>query len=407
MKEILNTFLERIGRTFSTNQESDLLDFVIIISTAIIVSAILTYILELIIAKIASKLVEKSKTSWDDVLYQKKVFRSLAFIAPIIIFRISTIFVTGKYVLWITTITNIYVVCIFTIIINRILNSINLIYESYPISKNRPIKGLLQAFRILVIGIASVLIISILKNESPVVLMVAIGTYTAVIMLIFKDTILGLVAGIQLTTNNMVKIGDWIVLKDKSADGTVTDISLITVTIQNWDKTISSVPAYNLISNTFTNWRGMEESGGRRIKRSINIDIDTIHFLTKEEIAQLQKSDILSKYIDKMLNSESVDGETKSTLDKGNLTNLGIFRQYLELWIKANQDINKSMTNMVRQLQPTPTGIPLEIYCFTYKQDWVSYEVVQSDLFDHIISIMPEFNLKIYQYKGVTSSTQN
>ena len=407
MKEILNTFLERIGRTFSTNQESDLLDFVIIISTAIIVSAILTYILELIIAKIASKLVEKSKTSWDDVLYQKKVFRSLAFIAPIIIFRISTIFVTGKYVLWITTITNIYVVCIFTIIINRILNSINLIYESYPISKNRPIKGLLQAFRILVIGIASVLIISILKNESPVVLMVAIGTYTAVIMLIFKDTILGLVAGIQLTTNNMVKIGDWIVLKDKSADGTVTDISLITVTIQNWDKTISSVPAYNLISNTFTNWRGMEESGGRRIKRSINIDIDTIHFLTKEEIAQLQKSDILSKYIDKMLNSESVDGETKSTLDRGNLTNLGIFRQYLELWIKANQDINKSMTNMVRQLQPTPTGIPLEIYCFTYKQDWVSYEVVQSDLFDHIISIMPEFNLKIYQYKGVTSSTQN
>ena len=407
MKEILNTFLERIVRTFSTNQESDLLDFVIIISTAIIASAILTYILELIIAKVASKLVEKSKTSWDDVLYQKKVFRSLAFIAPIIIFRISTIFVTGKYVLWITTITNIYVVCIFTIIINRILNSINLIYESYPISKNRPIKGLLQAFRILVIGIASVLIISILKNESPVVLMVAIGTYTAVIMLIFKDTILGLVAGIQLTTNNMVKIGDWIMLKDKSADGTVTDISLITVTIQNWDKTISSVPAYNLISNTFTNWRGMEESEGRRIKRSINIDIDTIHFLTKEEITQLQKSDILSKYIDKMLNSESVDGETKSTLDKGNLTNLGIFRQYLELWIKANQDINKSMTNMVRQLQPTPTGIPLEIYCFTYKQDWVSYEVVQSDLFDHIISIMPEFNLKIYQYKGVTSSTQN
>ncbi len=403
MTDFLNRFLE----TFSTGHESMLYDFIIILVLSTALSFISVYITRKIIFKVGAKIVSLSKNTWDDILFEKKFFRSLSFIIPIVLLRIAEVFLTGSYKQFFSTMVDVYVVFAFTTIINIFIDSANAIYESYEISKNRPIKGLLQAFRIFVIAIAIILVIAIVQNKSISSLLVTLGASTAIIMLIFKDTILGLVAGIQLTTNGMVRIGDWIELKDDSANGTVIDISLLTVTIQNWDKTIASVPAYNLISNTFINWRGMDESGGRRIQRSINIDMDSVHFLTQEEVSELKKSEILSKYIDKMLGGASDGVKKLSVLDKERLTNLGVFRNYLKLWLESNPDIHDDMTMIVRQLQPTATGIPLQIYCFSKKQDWSLYEGVQSDLFDHIISIMPEFGLNIYQFRGTVVSTQD
>lgn len=403
----MDNFLNRLGQVFSSGHQSTVYDFIIILVLSVTLSIVLVYFTRKLIYKIGHTVVAASRYTWDNILFEKNFFRSLSLIIPIIILRISNTFLNEQYEQWMSTIINVYIVCSFTIIITVFIGSINSIYESYDISKNRPIKGLLQAFKIFIFAIAILLTIAIFQEKSINSLLVTLGAFAAVIMLIFKDTILGLVAGIQLTTNNMVRIGDWIVLKGDSVDGVVIDISLITVTIQNWDMTIASVPAYNLISNTFINWRGMDESGGRRIQRSINIDMDSIHFLTQNEITELTKSEILSGYIDKMLCRVSESTKKSSVLDKERLTNLGVFRKYLILWLKSNPNIHKNMTLIVRQLQPMPTGIPLQVYCFSNIQNWSKYEDIQSDLFDHIISIMPEFGLKIYQYKGAVVSTQD
>ena len=245
----------------------------------------------------------------------------------------------------------------------------------------------------------TVIVFSIILGKDPEALLVGLSAFAAVLMLIFKDAILGFVAGVQLIANKMVNLGDWIVMPSANADGEVLEINLTTVKVQNWDKTISTIPTYKMVSESFTNWRGMEESNGRRIKRSVNIDVQSIHYLTPGEIEQLAKSELLKDYI--LTKKAELDinyADASTPLDGIRMTNIGTFREYMELWIAQNPNIAQNMTHMVRQLQPGPTGVPLEIYCFSARQKWVEYEKVQSDLFDHLYAVVPLFNLRLFQY---------
>lgn len=280
-----------------------------------------------------------------------------------------------------------------------VMDGVNRIYNSYPVARNRPIKVFIQVIKIFVYCVVTVIVFSIILGKDPEALLVGLSAFAAVLMLIFKDAILGFVAGVQLIANKMVNLGDWIVMPSANADGEVLEINLTTVKVQNWDKTISTIPTYKMVSESFTNWRGMEESNGRRIKRSVNIDVQSIHYLTPGEIEQLAKSELLKDYI--LTKKAELDinyADASTPLDGIRMTNIGTFREYMELWIAQNPNIAQNMTHMVRQLQPGPTGVPLEIYCFSARQKWVEYEKVQSDLFDHLYAVVPLFNLRLFQY---------
>lgn len=353
------------------------------------------------LAKIILKIVHRTATQWDDLLLDQHFFNRLALlIVPVVIQLISTQ-IGWEYVDIVNRLINVWIVISILLVLSSIMDGINRIYESYPMARNRPIKVFIQVIKIFFYCMAIIIIISILLNKSPQALLVGLSAFAAVLMLIFKDSILGFVAGVQLIANRMVRIGDWIVMPSHNTDGEVLEINLTTVKVQNWDKTISTIPTYKLVSESFTNWRGMEESKGRRIKRSVNIDIYSIHYLSKEELDSLKQSLLLKAYIEKKEAELAVHNANRhNLLDERRLTNIGTFREYMESWINANPDINIEMTHMVRQLQPGPTGVPLEIYCFSAKQSWVEYERVQSDLFDHLFAILPLFNLKVFQYPG-------
>lgn len=345
------------------------------------------------------KIVGKTKSQWDHILYQQRFFNKISYLVPPIAAYILLEYITWSHVGILRRLVDIWVVVVGMIILNALLNIINKIYESYPISKNRPITVFIQVFKIFIYSVVAIVVISILANKSPEHLIVGLGAFAAVLLLIFKDSILGFVAGVQLLANKMIRIGDWIVMPSNNANGEVLEINLYTVKVQNWDMTISTIPTYQLVSQSFINWRGMQESNGRRIERYINIDISTVHFLSKEEVEEFRTSAYLKDYVEKMLATlQNMNKDKGTVLDERKLTNIGIFRQYMELWLEANPDINNDMTHMVRQLQPTATGIPVEIYCFSLKQEWVAYEKVQSDIFDHVLAVVPHFNLKIFQY---------
>jgi miniconductance mechanosensitive channel len=288
------------------------------------------------------------------------------------------------------------------LVINSILLSFNEIYKSLPVAKNRPIKGYVQVVQILLYSIAIILIISILRGKPATGLLASLGAMAAVLILVFKDTILGFVASIQLSANKMVQIGDWISMPKHNADGTVTEITLNTVKVQNWDRTISTIPTYALVSDSFGNWRGMEESGGRRIKRHISIDMKSVKFCTPEMLTRFKKINSLKEYIEKTENeiekfNEENNIDNEIVVNGRRMTNLGTFRKYLEAYLRNHPMIHNDMTFLVRQLQPTEKGIPLEIYVFGKDQRWGYYESIQADIFDHILAVIPEFDLRIFQ----------
>ena len=264
------------------------------------------------------------------------------------------------------------------------------------------IKGFLQVIKIVVFLIAVILTGSVLLNRSPAILLGGFGALTAVLMLIFKDAILGFVAGIQLTANKMVSYGDWIEMEKYGADGDVIDIALTTVKVQNWDKTITTIPTYALISESFKNWRGMSESGGRRIARSISIDVHSVRFCTDEMLKRFSKVQLISEYLKKR--KKDIANHNKSNrIDPTNavncrrLTNLGTFRKYVEAYLKSLPVINQEMTFLVRQLRPTENGVPIQIYVFCSDKVWANYEAIQSDIFDHLLAVVPEFDLAVFQ----------
>lgn len=358
-----------------------------------------------IILVVISRVIKKTKTNVDDILLNKKVFNRLSHLAPALVFHYSIGYVLGDYEKLISILQggiNIYMIIIALIVVNSLLLSLSDIYEKLPIAKNKPIKGFVQLAYIIFYCVAIILIISIIRNKPPTTLLAGIGAMAAVLILVFKDTILGLVASIQLSSNNMVKVGDWISMPKHNTDGTITEIGLNTVKVQNWDKTISTIPTYALVSESFGNWRGMEESGGRRIKRHINLDMRSVKFCTPEMLERFKKITCLQKYIggtEKEIDNYNKENniDNKILVNGRRMTNLGVFRHYLESYLKNHPMINNDMTFLVRHLQPTEKGMPVEIYVFSKDQRWANYESIQADIFDHILAIIPEFDLSVFQ----------
>lgn len=321
-------------------------------------------------------------------------------VPAIIIYSFASTFPT--YRLIIEKLAIAYIIIVGLVFIQSLLNACNDIYQTFEISKVKPIKGYIQIVNIIIMTVGFILVISNLLGKSPLILLSGIGALSAVLMLVFKDSLLGLVAGIQLTANDMVRVGDWIEMPKYGADGDVIDISLNTVKVQNFDKTITMIPSYALISDSFINWRGMQSSGGRRIKRSLYIDTSSIMLCSEEMIEKFIKVHYLSDYIIQK-EREITEYNAHNGIDRNNpvngraLTNIGVFRAYISNYLKNHHGINQNMSLIVRQLGHNEHGVPLEIYAFTNDVQWAVYESVQSDIFDHLFAVAPEFGLRVFQ----------
>lgn len=404
---MINKYLEILeklflGMRFDGEWAKDLSQGIGVI-TLLVVSFLLFLLVKFLLKRVVGNFIRKTKFQYDDYFLGKKLERRIAFLVPVYMIEGLIYAVAPDLDMldgFIYALARIGEITTFTGIIISITDSISEIYNSFDVSKNKPMKGFMQVAKIIAIMICILLIIGVLINKDMKDLLIGLGTLSAVLMLVFKDPILGFVGGIQLTSNDMVRIGDWIVKGD--ADGNVIDIGLTTVKVKNWDNTIATIPTYTLISDPFINWRGMTESGGRRISRSIIIDIDTIKFCTSEMLERYKKFQLVSKYItDK--EAEIAEYNNKNNVDTSTLvngrrqTNLGIFRAYLQEYIKQNPNLNHNLTMLVRQKDPTEFGVPLQIYCFSAQTDWLSYEAIQNDIFDHVYAVVKQFDLKVYQ----------
>jgi miniconductance mechanosensitive channel len=381
---------------------ADYLSFAILIVLIIVLCIMGNIITKKIILRLLARIIRKNRHQWDNILLERKVFTRITNILPgIIVYLFAPMFenIDGL----IRRGAAIYIAIISIFVISSLLDATNDIYRTYPISKVRPIKGLLQVVKIIFYIIIGIVIIGTLMDQNPLILLSGIGALAAVFSFVFKDTILGFIAGIQLTSNDMLRIGDWIEMSKYGADGDVIDITLNTVKVQNFDKTIVSIPAYALVSDSFKNWRGMTEFGGRRIKRSIYIDVNSICFCTPEMIDKFKKINYLRNYIIekenelKDYNKRYNAKEEDLYINGRHMTNIGTFRVYIECYLKNNPQLHKGMTQLVRQLPPGENGLPLEIYAFTDDTKWEIYEDIQADIFDHIFSIAEEFGLRIFQ----------
>jgi len=368
----------------------------------LVVCAIANWVMHRFVIRGVEKLTLSSASNWDDALQEAEVFHRLAPLIPALILGAGirvlpevteTIQTLGSRIAAAT------VILVAARAVAALLTAANRIYSEVPENRERPIKGYLQVVKIVVAVVATILILATLLDRSPLIFLSGIGAMTAVLLLIFRDTILSLVASVQITGNDMVRVGDWIEMPQLGADGDVIDVALHTVKVQNWDKTITSIPTHRLISDSFKNWRFMSLSGGRRIKRALAIDMTTVRFLDPRETDRLARVSLLADYVEgkrKEL-AEHNQGRDDEGPDLRRLTNLGTFRAYIERYLRAHPRIHPGMTLIVRQLAPTPTGIPIEIYCFTSTTEWAAYEGIQSDLFDHFLSIAPEFGLRAFQ----------
>jgi len=386
-------------------EQSKMARIAVLIAVAILISIIVNLIVKKVFLSIITRIVRKTKTKWDDIFVERGVFTRLVNIAPALVlyFAVSYIFPTADAAeSLVQRVILAYMITVVLFTLSSLISSINVIYSSYDISRNRPIKGYLQVVRVFVIMVGAVLIITTILDKSPLGFLSGIGALSAVIMLVFKDSILGLVASVQLTGNDMVRIGDWITVPDYGADGDVVDIKLQTVMIQNFDKTIVSVPIYSLISSSFKNWRGMSDSDGRRIKRHLSIDMNSIKFCSMEMIERFKKIDILGDYItgkQEEIDRDNIDkkANTSELINGRRMTNLGVFRAYIAAYLHHHPLIHDKMTFLVRQLQPTDKGIALEIYVFSRDQNWGNYENIQADSFDHLLATISFFELTVYQ----------
>lgn len=365
-----------------------------------------------------SRIVARTRFTWDDSLQERRVFHRLAHVAPAAVVYYGALLVPGLpgsiYQVAQRVALSLMVLMV-AVSANAFLSAINDIYSTRPDAKSRPIKGYLQIVAILLYIAAGILVVSLLLDRSPAVFLGGLAGLTAVVLLIFRDTILSLVASIQLTQNDMIAVGDWIEMPKFGADGDVVDIALHTVKVQNWDKTITTIPTHKLIEDSFKNWRGMSQSGGRRVKRSLNLDLGTVRFLTEEEIRRFGRFELLQDHIRQKIdeigayNAEGLaavgarDGTEEIVANSRRLTNLGTFRAYIVNYLRQHPMVHQGMTLLVRQLQSGPTGIPMEIYVFSSDTDWINYEDFQSDIFDHFLAMVPEFGLRVFQNPSAES----
>ena len=358
---------------------------VVLILAILLISYLTTLVFRHLIMPAVRKITARTKATWDDYLFNHKMMTSFCRMIPPIIWYILLPFAFNDQSAYLLQILlKISLICLIItalMLIKCFLDSLYEISSEHEALRNRPLKGIYQMINLVAIGIGVILIISVLIDQNATAILTGLGASAAVLMLIFKDSILGLVAGVQLSANDMLRPGDWITMTKYGADGYVLEVSLTTVKVQNFDKTITTIPPYALVSDSFQNWRGMRESGGRRIKRSLYIDMTTVHFCTPEEVA---------RFTEKGWMTAPAEGSEPPV-------NLHVFREYALKYISSHPDVNHDLMQMVRQLQPTTEGIPVEVYCFSNTPDWIPYETLQGELFDHLIAMVPEFGLHIFQ----------
>jgi len=402
LKHILYDFFISIGMSDSS---ASYLNMIALLIGLLIIVFIIDFIVRKILLRTFSNLAQRSKSNFDDLMVNNKVFRNVAHIIPLLVAIEYVPMVFSDFPYWENIIEKSLIVfgIILTLwVVRSFLNTLKDYFKTLPRLKDKPIDSYIQVFMIFawVIGLFSA--IAIITGLSFIEFATSLGAISAVIILVFKDTILGFVASIQVSINDMVRIGDWITFEKYGADGDVVEINLSTVKVQNFDKTITTIPTYALISDSFKNWRGMMTSGGRRIKRSLSIKLNSVRYLSKNEVDKLKNIQIISNYLTQRQNDIN-DFNTTNKIDKSlllngkNLTNLGVFRKYMETYIENHSAVNKEMTIMVRQLAPTSQGIPIEIYAFSSDKRWQNYEYIMADVFDHLIAAVPFFNLEIYE----------
>lgn len=380
----------------------------VLIILLIILSSLAFLITKRVFIYYLYKVLKKSSFTWDDLFADTRAFNKLAHIAPAVIVRLMApaIFSDFEQILpFVIRLTDAYLIIVSMAVFFSILKVGEYTLSQHPAFKDKPLTSYFQLIRILLYVVTIILVLSVILGKSPIYFLSAFGAMTAILLLVFKDTILGLVASVQMSSNDMVRVGDWVEMPKFNADGDVIDINLNTVKVQNWDKTITTIPTYFFITDSFKNWRGMQQSGGRRIKRAIFIDAHSVKLVDAEMREKLKKIQLISNYV-KNRQKEIEEFNTQHNIDSSvlingrRLTNLGVFRKYIESYLKSHPKIKQDMTLMVRQLASENKGIPMEIYCFTKTTAWVEYESIQSDIFDHLYSTATFFDIEIFQEPG-------
>ena len=370
----------------------------------LILVAILAYIIaKHVVVRGIQHLITKLKFANHDIMSQHSVIRRIANIVPAIVIMNGIVTVphlSAKMVSFVQMAAQAFIFLTIALAIGELLNIFNLVYQRNPKSRNKPIKGYLQLIKLIIFIVCGLMILGTFLKKDVFTLLAGFGAMAAVLMLVFQNTILSLVASVQISSYDMVRIGDWIEMPSLNADGDVIDMSLHTITVQNFDKTFTTIPTNKLVTDTFKNWRGMSQAGVRRIKRSLYIDQSSVHFMSEAEQSKLKEFLLLDQYLDHK-STELIEFNQKlsntSPCNQRRLTNIGTFRAYVELYLNQHPNISKHQSLIVRQLQPTEKGLPLEIYAFSNQIAWKDYEAIQSDIFDHLIAILPEFGLKVYQ----------
>lgn len=400
MQQQITRWLEQFGLEFG-----GVMSLLMVLGLIVLILVAIHLVLHRVVLAALQRRGQQSQRVWQQAITQYKLFQRVALLLQGVIISIQA-------TLWlqsgsqtqavIVTAAQVWILAFTLLSLFSLLDTLLALLRQSPISNQLPLRGIFQGLKLVAAILIGIMIVSLLMGKSPLLLLSGLGAMTAVLMLVFKDPILGLVAGIQLSANDMLKIGDWLEMPKYGADGAVTDIGLTTVKVRNWDNTVTTIPTYALISDSFKNWRSMSESGGRRIKRSLNIDTGSVHFLSEEEQRRLQRNPLLHSYLNVKTqelsqHNQEIAVDLASPLNGRRLTNLGTLRAYLEAYLRAHPRIHQNMTLMVRQLAPTPEGLPLEIYAFTNTTVWAEYESIQADIFDHILAVIDEFGLRVHQ----------
>ncbi len=383
-----------------------MLDDVVAIVLILIIALLADVICRHFILRAVAHLVKKTKATWDDVMFDHKVMvRFSRMVIPVVFYLLLPLVYTDNNSPLLHFVLRVILACLlltFFSFVDAVLKAAYVIYSDKEQFRNRPLKGLLQTLQVVLWFAGAIAVVAILVGKSPWALLTGLGASAAILMLVFKDSIMGFVSGVQLSANDMLKVGDWIKMPKYEADGVVTEVTLATVKVRNWDNTITTIPPYMLVSDSFQNWQAMRESGGRRIKRSINIDMTSVRFCTEEMLERYRRIDLLKPYLDRTEQelqqyNEEHGIDPTVPVNGRRQTNLGVFRAYLTAYLRSLPTVNQELHCMVRQLQPTDRGIPMELYFFSAIKDWVPYENVQSDVFDHVLAIIPEFDLRVFQ----------
>ncbi|MDX1699459.1 MAG: mechanosensitive ion channel [Melioribacteraceae bacterium] len=375
----------------------DIVKFIGIILLALVVY----FIVKKVLITGVHKIVKRTRTEIDDILVSDAILKRIAYVAPVlVIFQFLHLFPDVEDIL--RKFTGSLILVIFLLIIGSLINAANELYEKSKAYERRPIKGYLQVAKIIIYILGGVAIIGLLTGQAPWAVLTGVGAFTAILILIFKDTILSFVASIHISAYDLVRVGDWIEVPQYNADGDVLDVALHTIKVQNFDKTIIVIPTHRLLEGSFKNWRGMQKAGGRRIKRNIHIDLSSVKFCDERLIEKFKKFQLITEYIEDKENEIDEDNkrkniDTSQIVNGRRLTNIGTFREYLKAYLRSREDINKGFTFLVRQLTPGPSGIPIEIYVFASTTKWIEYEDIQADIFDHIFAVITEFELNVFQ----------